>query len=100
MSVGYVQGNFLVVPRTVVEFPQGIEPPCPVGLSRGVHWVGWISVLHPGKPESHFAVWQDYKKRGFWFWCEGMQGAVCHPIGTDFNRLIELLELMSHRSKE
>lgn len=74
----YERGDFLVTPRKI-ETWVGVDegepqiPPQSNVRARGGHWVGWIRFGYDEPVD--YAVWQDYKKRGFFVWKHGMDHA-------------------------
>ena len=75
----YLKGNYRIIPRQVREtnHPEGFYPPLPPPEgSQGVHWVGWFFVERPDEERKAFAVWQDYKKRGFMVSANGTEGPI------------------------
>lgn len=64
----YLKTNKCIIPRRVEDLNDAPErPPQSAAPDQGSHWVGWFVVWEEElELETHYAVWQDYKKRGFY----------------------------------
>jgi len=91
--MSYDKRNVILTPRNVTKLP---SPPPPIDLptpyARDTHWVGWVNVTSWEKDECRwFAVWQDYKKRGFFVLEEGAESPIT-VFGQDYDDVLAAIE--------
>lgn len=62
----YLRANVLIVPRQIHELITPHIPP-KIPPDGSLHWVGWFAIAVDSLPANDrtYAVWQDYRRRGF-----------------------------------